>query len=533
MAEKASNKKTAGASNPAPAAQDKFLKAENPTSHPEPASTRQMAENPASHLGSANNLQPKEAHGSRSLYRYTLFWTFCTLAAVPLACIHNQDAHLLLEDFVRILTSPSKLVTDYFALGGLGAAFLNAGLCTLLCDILIRLTRAKMTETTLAAYFLVLAHCFYGLNLLNMAPCMAGVFVYCVATRRKIAFFSTALGPFASDFLFRYTLGAAFDPSHPKISAAGLIVTAIFSLASGFIVPALLPGTAKMHKGYNLYKAGLAIGLYGMFAFALFYKTLGVAMPEIIFHANPIYEAAERNYLKFINCYFIVIFGITLIYGLSSNARGKQGDSQNRSSRPGQNGCKKRHLSFSGYREIWLCDGHSDMFTSRFGFPLTLVNIGLYGLSIMLFLNAAMAATNGVGFTGPTTGVIIAAITFSASGQTPRNTWPVALGFILLSAVSQIVFRFTPLSSSWTLTTQVYINGLAFATGLCPFTGRYGRRYGVLAGMLDAALCSSTALFHGGFVLYNGGFTAGLTAMLLITILEFYNVKQITDSDHK
>jgi hypothetical protein len=30
---------------------------------------------------------------------------------------------------------------------------------------------------------------------------------------------------------------------------------------------------------------------------------------------------------------------------------------------------------------------------------------------------------------------------------------------------------------------------------------------------------------HGGFVLYNGGFNAGLTAIILIPILDFYNIK--------
>lgn len=455
-------------------------------------------------------------NNSRSIFRYSLFWTLCTCVCVPLACLHCKDAHLLAEDFLRIILSPSKLVTDYFALGGLGATFLNASFCTLLCNLLIKLTRTEMNETTLAAYFLVLAHCFYGLNIVNMSFCMAGVFLYCLITHRPIkenihiAFFSTALGPFISDFLFRYAQGASFSQLTPHISATGLILAVIFSVISGFIVPSLLPGTGRMHQGFNLYKAGLAIGLYGMFAFALFYKTFGIEMPEVIVRTNPIYEAAERNHLLFVNIYFITVFFLTLLYGFIKN-----------------------NFSFSGYRKIWLCDGHSDMFVERFGIPLTFINIGLYGLGVLAFLNTAMLLTNGAGFTGPTTGVIIAAITFSASGQTPRNTWPVAMGYILLSALAGFVFIFTDLSIPWTITTQVYINGLAFATGLCPFTGCYGIKYGIIAGMLDAVLCSSTALMHGGFVLYNGGFTAGLTAMLLITILNFYNVKRIQNSDNK
>ena len=77
---------------------------------------------------------------------------------------------------------------------------------------------------------------------------------------------------------------------------------------------------------------------------------------------------------------------------------------------------------------------------------------------------------------------------------------------------------------TWTLSTQGYINGLAFATGLCPFSGKYGWKVGTIAGFADAIICTSTSAMHGGFVLYNGGFAAGLTALLLIPILDYYNV---------
>jgi hypothetical protein len=37
---------------------------------------------------------------------------------------------------------------------------------------------------------------------------------------------------------------------------------------------------------------------------------------------------------------------------------------------------------------------------------------------------------------------------------------------------------------------------------------------------------------HGGFVLYNGGFNAGLTALIFIPVLDFYNIRpKKTDSD--
>ena len=131
----------------------------------------------------------------------------------------------------------------------------------------------------------------------------------------------------------------------------------------------------------------------------------------------------------------------------------------------------------------------------------------------------------GVGFTGPTAGVVFAALTFSADGQHPKNVAPVALGYTILFAFVCAICMITGADIPWTLSTQAYINGLAFATGLCPIAGVYGFKYGVIAGLVSAIICTSTASMHGGFVLYNGGFNAGLAALAIIPVLDFYKVK--------
>ena len=137
----------------------------------------------------------------------------------------------------------------------------------------------------------------------------------------------------------------------------------------------------------------------------------------------------------------------------------------------------------------------------------------------------------GVGFTGPTVGVIFAAITFAGDGQHPRNVFPIAVGYALLLAIVAVICLMAGHRIPWTLSTQVYINGLAFATGLCPIAGKYGFGYGVAAGLLSAVICTVTADMHGGFVLYNGGFTAGLSALILIPLLDFSNIKPKYNDD--
>lgn len=446
---------------------------------------------------------------SKEIIVYSFFWSLALLLMVPVAnLISGENWVDLPYDFWRILKQPCKLVTDYFELGGAGAAFLNAGLCGLGCNLAMIITRAKPTATILAGYFLVIAHCFYGLNFLNMWIPFLSIPFYCLVTRKSyrehlhLSFFCTALGPFISDFIFRYTWREDFNLYVTQVSISGIAISIVFGLVAGFVIPALLPGTTKMHRGYNLYKAGLAIGLFGIFAFAFFYKTFGIAAPEVLDRYNRIYEINGRSYYVLADTFFIFVFAATFLLGFV------------------ENGC-----SLKGYRRLLNSDGLHDDFTINYGMPLTYINIGIYGTAILLYLNAIIYLTDGAGFTGPTIGVTIAAITFAASGQTVKNVWPIILGYIVLVSSVSVFCLFSGMEIPSSISAQGYINGMAFATGLCPFTGKYGVRYGILAGVLNAILCTSTSAMHGGLVLYNGGLAAGLTALLMIPILDFYNIK--------
>ncbi len=454
----------------------------------------------------------------RLINYYMIFLTVCFFAAVPFAARATNETALL-EGFGLILTSPSRLVTDYFALGGLAATFLNTALCSLACNLLILISRTKPNASTLAGYMLVIAHGFYGLNFLNMWPPLLGVLLFCFVEHKNIrknlhvALFSTALGPFISDFLFRYALGERFTPGEPKTTVFGVILAVLFGLATGFVVPALLPGTTSMHRGFNMYKAGLAIGILGIFVYSFLYKTLGIEPPEALVIRDTAYYALPYAYRGFMNGFFLFIFLVSLLWGWIANG-----------------------FSLRGYRQLLRSTGHGDDFLDRFGMPVCLINIGVYGLCILAYLNIVFVLPElfpflpaGVGFTGATAGVTLAAITFAADGQQPRTVSPIALGYLLLLVLVCIICAICRMDIPWTLSTQSYINGLAFATGLCPFAGKYGFKIGVLAGFLSAIICTSTASMHGGFVLYNGGFNAGLTALVLIPILDYYKIRPKED----
>lgn len=461
----------------------------------------------------------KSLQNDKLIRIYPLFVSLFFLLSVPIAVLYTKELDFF-ENLWRILSSPCQLITDYFALGGLGSTLFNAAVCGLFANLVIYVSKAKANATILAGYLLIVAHCFYGLNFLNMWPPFFGVLLYCGVMKKKVsenihvAFFSTALAPFVSEVLFRYSIGN-FDASVTQISGIGIALALVCGLAVGFVVPALLPGTTAMHRGYNLYRAGLAIGILGIFIHAFMYNTLGVDEPTKMVVENPDYFSLRYAYREFMNGFFLALFGLTFLVGFFLNRR-----------------------SIREYRVLLNCTGYGIDFTDKFGMPLCMVNIAVYGLAILSYLNLAFVLPEifsqlpaGVGFTGPTVGVVFAALTFAADGQHPKNVFPIVVGYVLLSVLVVTICLVSGFDIPWSLSTQAYINGLAFATGLCPIAGKYGFGYGVLAGLLSAVICTVTADMHGGFVLYNGGLTAGLTALVLIPILDFYKVEPKRDDD--
>ena len=245
------------------------------------------------------------------------------------------------------------------------------------------------------------------------------------------------------------------------------------------------------------------------------HSTLGVDEPGNLVITNESYYALTYGYRGFMNVFFFLLLSITFIVGFLLNKK-----------------------SIKRYGELLKCTGYGTDFTDKFGMPLCLINIATYGFAILAYLNIVFilpaifpALPSGVGFTGATVGIIFAALTFAADGQHPKNVFPIALGYVALFAIVIVICLIADFDIPWTLSTQAYINGLAFATGLCPIAGKYGYRYGVLAGLMSAIICAITSKMHGGFVLYNGGFNAGLVALILIPILDFYQVKPIRDDD--
>ena len=444
-------------------------------------------------------------NNSRIINGTALGFSLAFLAAALAAALYTGELGEVLHGWYLIMISPCPLVTDYFAIGGLSSALLNAGACGLACWAFMVLLKGESRANTLAGYFLVVAHCFYGLNFLNMWPCFLAPFLY--LDDRKLDFkknlhvcmFATSFGPFISEFLFRYPSDVEYVFGRLQVSAYGAVLAVFFAILLGYTVPAILPGAYAWHKGYNLYNGGLAFGLFGFFLYNLLYETLGVEAAESVTRGNPIYESFGRNYIHFSTICLLCVFAVCIVTGWALNGR-----------------------TFRGYKALLKDTGYASDFAEKYGMPLCLVNLGCNGTLFLLYIKMITYVTEGAGFTGPTLGVILAALTFNAMGQHPKNVWPIILGYQVLYLLTLLSCQLHGREIAWSISTQGYINGAAFATGLCPITGRYGVRAGMLAGFVCAAMCTATGALHGGLVLYNGGFTAGIAALILVPMLEHY-----------
>lgn len=412
-------------------------------------------------------------------------------AAYLIAAVLSPDRGAMLSGFQRILLSPSQLTTDYFALGGVSATFFSVGMVGVICSIMMFLPGAVVKGSTVAAYFLTTGFSFWGINALNMLPFILGVFIHSLVRKESfakfvdLAMFSTALCPLASELLLRY-------PSETDvhgITVGSIVLTIIVCGGVGFLTPAMAGHSPNVHKGYDLYSAALPGGILGFFLAAMLYKTAGYTVPAIEAHLGE-----SRPEVVWTFC--AVFFGLCVAWGFWLNGK-----------------------SFNNYGKLLRDTGHKADFTAKYGVGLAIMNVGFYGLMITAYYIAVNAMMGNVlgGFNGVTLGIVFCMVCFGAAGAHPGNTWPIMVGYVLASFIATRV-----VGGPFAVNAQAIMVGLCFASGLAPIAGAYGWWAGVIGGAMHYALVTSVPAIHGGFSLYNGGFTALVVAIILVPQLEMF-----------
>lgn len=409
--------------------------------------------------------------------------TLCAFAAAFLvAAFCAPDRAELLPGFARICTLPAQLTKDYFkpTLGSVSGTMLNGALIGAIGCALTFLPDASVNGVTVLAWFLTVGFCGYGMNPLNMMPSMLGVFVWSrvhkvpFAKNIHFALFSTALAPLMTQLLFYYPVADAA----PRLTVPGVLLTLGVGVVVGCAMPELCAHAPALHKGYNLYNAGPAAGLLCFLLYAMLYRTRGLEAPAVGADLG-------EGHRAFVNAFCIAVFGLCVAAGLILN-RG-----------------------LGDYPALLRDPGYKSDFTQKYSAGACLMNLGVYGLFILLYYNLIGAA-----FTGPTMGAVFCMVCCACAGATPRNVLPVMLGYGAMGLLNKLGW------TAFAIDAQGLVIGLCYASGLAPIAGTFGPVAGVVAGILHYCLVTSVPLVHGGFCLYNGGFTAGLVCFVLVPVLE-------------
>ena len=417
-----------------------------------------------------------------------LFFAFFT-AAFLIAAVIMPDRATMISGLWQILSQPSKLSTNYFFIGGYAATFLNMGLVGLICLLLYIVFKATPTNVSTLAFVLTLGFGSWGINILNIWPTIFGVMIYCIVKKEKFGanvnamLFSTGIAPLITDLMLRYPNAEAIG-----FNLEGILIALVVGFFIGFFLPAGLANSPKVHKGFDLYSAALPVGMTAFFLNATLFKTLGVALPAGADAAQ--LQVASR---LTVNTFCILLFGACIVIAFVLGCRPKD------------------------YWQLIIDPALVTNFSSTYGNPVFLMNVGVFGLFILGYYNLIGASFNGVTF-----GIIFCMLSTCNSGSHPGNVWPIMLGYVVASTVCGLVSPLVGGTFTFAVNAQAICVGLCYANGLSPIADKYGWRYGFLAAIMHYLLVTSVPTLHGGFCLYNGGFTAAFVCILLVPVLEHF-----------
>ncbi len=414
-------------------------------------------------------------------------------ACFLIAAVIMPDRGTMFTGLWKILSQPSKVSTNYFAVGGYAATFLNMGLVGLLSLLMFVVCKGTPNNVSTLAFILTLGFCSWGINILNIWPTILGVVIYALVKKEKLGglvnamLFSTGIAPIITDLLIRYPHAEVVGFNLP-----GLGLALFVGLSIGFFLPAGLSHSPAVHKGFDLYSAALPIGMTAFFLNATLYKTLGVALP-----AAPAAETLQVASQMTVNIFCCVVFGLCIVFALLL-------------------GCKPKD-----YWKLLTDPALVTNFSSTYGNATFLMNLGVYGLFILGYYNLIGATFNGVTF-----GVIFCMLACCNSGSHPGNVWPIMLGYVVASTVFGWLSPLVGGNFNLPVNAQAIVVGLCYANGLSPIADKYGWKYGFVAAIMHYLLVTSVPNLHGGFCLYNGGFTAALICIILVPELErFFKTK--------
>ena len=367
-----------------------------------------------------------------------------------------------------IVINPDILVTDYIAIAGLGAAYVNVALSGLLVLTILMLVKHEPIGLTIGTFGLVMGFAFFGKNPVNMIPIIFGGFLYSLGTKTPIKncilppVLATCLGPVVTQLAFVQHVNTGI----------GIALGILMGIIVGITINPIAKALRGNYESYNLYNVGFAAGIMAIGVKVIF-RTLGIEFTMLSIWSEG-YNTELMILLLATSVYFIAC-------GLLASGKSK-------------------------FLEIAHMQTENLDFFIEFG-GKSYINMGLMGILCFLFMLAVSGQYNG-----PVIGAILSAVGFGALGKRILSAIPIMAGAVL-AAVAGSFMQGVPINS------RGFLVAVVFSTCLSPLGTKFGWRWGMLAGFIHLCFASNVTDFHGGMNLYNNGLAAGFTAMLLLPII--------------
>lgn len=399
------------------------------------------------------------------LYHYLWIILLFSFFIVCGGCLQPVDE--IFEGLYNITTDPSILVSDYLAIGGIAATFINAGVLGIICTGILMKMDMKPNGSIFLALLCIFGFAFFGKNLLNIWPIMIGTYLY---SKKKgqpfrnyiiIALMSTSLAP-AVNQIFLLVEG-------PTVSALALSLAT--GIGIGFIMPPIASHCVRMHEGFILTNAGFASGFVALLFVSMF-RSFGFELEgRDIWSSNYTNELAVVMIFVFISMIFV--------------------------------GFVKKDESARTLLELNEESGRlvTDFFI-LYGKHLPLINMGILGIVYTVFTLFWSGTLNG-----PFVAGIFTIVGFAGFGLNIRNVMPVTIGAVLGSMLN-----------IWPHNSNTLMVIILFGTALAPFAGYYGPLWGIIAGFIHMCITLNLSSISAGINLYNNGFIAGLVVICLLPV---------------
>lgn len=400
---------------------------------------------------------------------------FLLLAMIPfyfliIAFFYDSPEQILLGLY-NIIKEPDLLITDYMVVGGIGAAFVNASLLTLVSLFIVYMLDMDVDGHTVTACCLMFGFSLFGKNIINIWYILLGVWLYAIYHKAPlskfiyIGLYGTSLSPIITQILQITTLS-------PVVK---FLLSLFVGVLIGFILPPLSSHLYATHRGFSLYNVGFSAGIISTVIASIF-KSFGIESQSRLIWST------GNNDTLFVA---LAILFLTMILV----------------------GCSKDRRGIIGYLKILISSGvNAPDYLRRVGIRSTFINMGINGLVATLIVVMVGGDLNG-----PTIGGIFTIVGFSSTGKHLLNILPIMVGVYLASLVKV-----------WDISDPAPLITCLMATTLAPIAGRFGFLAGVLAGFIHSSVALNIVSIYDGMNLYNNGFAGGIVASFLVPIINSF-----------